>query len=234
MDSNYINYYKQEYYINDYGEKGIDDRVEWTFNFDEIKVDKDIIGKNTKIYFYPEMGFIIGNNNYFNYIKNLESWKWFFENDTRCYQKEFAIDDVEVKDFQTKLKGEYIGYYCDKDFEIEKLNISDINLVKKGMNFTSNINIKDMWIKNGNYSYFMILQKKTNYNDLWLLGKPFFKLYNMIFDYDNKRIGLYTKIFEETDNNNSFNNKFFIYIVIIIELLDDDYEYEKNTNINDS
>ena len=255
------NNYKEEYYINDNGEKGIDDRVEWVFNFDEIKDDKDIIDKNTKIYFYPEMGFIVGNNNYFNYIKNLKSWRWYFENDTRCYQSEFTIDDVEVKEFQSKLRGEYIGYYCDKDFEIEKLNISDINLVKKGMNFTFNINIKDMWIKNGNYSYFMILQKKRNYNDLWLLGKPFFKQYYMIFDYDNKQIGLYTKIFEDTDNNNSFNNIIFIYIIIIVflliiiigltfalikcytnlprkkranELLDDNYEYEKNTNINDS
>ena len=255
------NIYKQEYYRNDNGEKGIEDRVEWAFNCDEIKVGQYIIDKNTKLYFYPEIGFIIGNNNFFNYIKNLESWKWYFENNTRCYQKEFVIDDLEVKEYQQKIKGEFIGYCCDLDFEIEKLNISDINLVKKGMNFTFNININDMWIKNGNYSYFLIVQKKNNYNDLWLLGKPFFKLYNMIFDYDNKQIGLYTKIFADTNNNNSFNNIFFIYIIIIIflliiiigltfalikcynnlprkkranELLDDNYEYEKKTNINDS
>ena len=107
----------------------------------------------------------------------------------------------------------------------------------------------------------MILQKKRNYNDLWLLGKPFFKQYYMIFDYDNKQIGLYTKIFADTDNINSFNNIILIYIIIIVflliiiigltfalikcytnlprkkranELLDDNYEYEKNTNINDS
>ena len=255
------NNYRQEYYINDNGQKGIDDRIEWTFNFDEIKIAQDIIDKKTNIYFYPEIGFIIGNNNYFNYIKNLESWKWYFENDTRCFQKEFAIDDLEVKEFQQKLKGEYIGYYCDKDFKTEKLNLSDIRLVKKGMNYTFNINTKDIWVKNGNYNYFMIVQKKRYYNDLWLLGKPFFKKYNMIFDFDNKQIGLYTKIFPNTDNNNNFNNEFFIYIVIIVflliiiigltfalikcyanlprkkranELLDDNYEYEKKTNINDS
>ena len=252
------NYYRQEYYINDNGEISIDDRVEWLFYFDEIRVDQDIIDKNTKVYFYPEIGFIIGNNNYFNYIKNLESWKWYFENDTRCYQKEFTIDDLEAKEFQNKLKGEYIGYFCDKDFETEKMNISDISLVKKEMNFTFNINIKNIWIKNGNYTYFMIVERKRNYNDLWILGKPFFKQYNMIFDYDNKQIGLYTKTIADADNN---NNIFFIYILIIAflliiiigltfalikcysylprkkranELLDDNYEYEKNTNINDS
>ena len=253
-------YYKQEYYINDNGENFNNDRVEWIFNFDEIKIGENIIDKNTKIFFYPEIGFIIGNNNYFQYIKNLESWKWYFENDTRCYQKEFTIDDLEVKEFQQKLIGDYIGYYCYKDFETEKLNISDIKLVKKGMNFSFNINIKDMWVKNGNYNYFMIVQRKRYYNTFWLLGKPFFKQYNMIFDYDNKQIGLYTKISADIDNN-SFNNTFAIYIIIIVfllvviigqifalikcyinlprkkrlnELLDDNYEYEKSTNINDS
>ena len=77
----------------------------------------------------------------------MESWKWYFENDTRFYQKEFTIDDLEVKAFQTKLKGEYVGYYYDKDFETEKLNISDISLVKKEMNFTFNININPIRIK---------------------------------------------------------------------------------------
>ena len=126
------------------------------------------------------------------------------------------------------------------------------------MNFTFNINIKDMWIKNGNYNYFMIIQRNRYYNELWIFGKPFFKRYNMIFDYDNKKIGLYTKVFD-ANNNNSFNKKIYIIIIaflliIIIglifalikcynylprkkranELLDDNYEYEKNTKINDS
>ena len=206
--------------INDNGENFNNDRVEWIFNFDEIKIGENIIDKNTKIFFYPEIGFIIGNNNYFKYIKNLESWKWYFENETRCYQKEFTIDDLEVKEYQQKIKGEYIGYYCDKDFETEKLNISDIKLVKKGMNFTFNINIKDMWVKNGNYNYFMIVQRKRYYNTFWLLGKPFFKQYNMIFDYDNKQIGLYSKIIEDTDNdNNFFDNISFIFIIIVAFLL---------------
>ena len=104
----------------------------------------------------------------------------------------------------------------------------------------------------------MIVQKKRNYNDLWILGKPFFKQYNIIFDYENKQIGLYTKTFADANNN---NNIFFTYILIIFflliiiiglsfslikcysylprkkianELLEDNYEYEKNTNINNS
>ena len=67
--------YKQEYYIKDYGEKATNNKFEWAFNFDEIKIGLDIIDKNTKIYFYAETGFIIGNNNYFNYIKNLDHGK---------------------------------------------------------------------------------------------------------------------------------------------------------------
>ena len=119
-----------------------------------------------------------------------------------------------------------------------------------------------MWIKRGNYSYFMIIQKQRNYYDCWLLGKPFFQQYDMIFDYDNKQIGLYSKIIEDTDNdNNFFDNISFIFIIIVAflllviigltfalikcyknlprkkranELLDDNYEYEISTHINNS
>ena len=75
----------------------------------------------------------------------------------------------------------------------------------------------------------------------------------MVFDYDNKKIGLYTKILNEGENDDNNNKNLIIFIIIIIglviiigvltyiliknfkkftkrkranELMDDNYDYE--------
>ncbi len=85
------------------------------------------------------------------------------------------------------------------------------------MNFTFNLKNSDIWIKIGNYNYFMIIQKQY-YNDRWILGKPFFKKYNLIFEYDSKQIGLYTQTSNENNTKNQNQNS-FIYLLIIIGLI---------------
>ena len=104
----------------------------------------------------------------------------------------------------------------------------------------------------------MILQTLCP-EEVWFLGSPFFKKYQMVFDLDNKVIGFYTNINESYSENKKNNNKnVFIYILVIIglviiiiglifllikcylslprkkranELLDENYEYSEQ-NIN--
>ena len=208
------NIYNEKYYIKDNANKGYSD-IDWLFDFDEIKIGDEIIKKEKKAYFYNEIGFIIAPKIFFDNINNLQSWKQYFLNNSKCHITKFTIDDFEIKEVQQKIKGEYTSYYCEKDVNIENINISDINFVKKNMNFTFNIKNSDIWIKKGNYNYLMIIQKQL-YNDIWILGKPFFKKYNLIFEYDSKQIGLYTQTFNE---NNTKNQNNFIYILIIIGLI---------------
>ena len=217
------NHYKEEYLIKDNAEKGYSN-IDWIYYFDEVKVNDELIEEKRQAFFYYEIGFIVGTKEFFDYIQNLEAWKYYFENTTKCHQTKFEIDDMEIKEFQQKLKGNYMAYYCDKDVDIENLNISYISFIKKNMNYTFYINASDVWFEKGNYKYFMIVQKPF-YNDLWLFGKPFFKKYNMIFEYDNKQIGLYIKTFDDNDDNddNDSNDKKngikTLYIIVFVGLL---------------
>ena len=89
------------------------------------------------------------------------------------------------------------------------------------MSYSFNFSFSELWEEKNGYKYFKIIQHDY-YNDYWYFGKPFFKKFQMVFDNDNKKIGLYTNILEndQTDNNN--NNKkqnIYIYILIIIVLV---------------
>ena len=214
-------HYKEEYYINDNAEKGYSD-IEWIYNFDEIELDNYIIENNTKGYFYSELGYIIASKYFFNDLKQSIMWKKYFNvNSTTCHEIKFIIDDVETKEIQQKLRGEYIGYYCDKDVIIEEINIYNISFFKRNLNYIFNISFSDLWIEVGDYKLFMIIEKIQIYNDFWYLGKPFLQKYEIVFDHDNKQIGFYKKIIEIIENDSSHkktNNKMNYYIFAIIGL----------------
>ena len=208
------NNYNEKYYIKDNANKGYSE-IDWKFDFDEIKIGDEIIKKEKEAYFYNEIGFIIAPKIFFDNINNLQSWQKYFLNNSKCHITKFTIDDFEIKEVQQKLKGEYTSYYCEKDVNIENINIPEISFIKKNMNFTFNLKNSDIWIKIGNYNYLMVIQKQY-YNDRWILGKPFFKKYNLIFEYDSKQIGLYT---QTSNENNTKNQNSFIYLLIIIGLI---------------
>ena len=245
-------HYKEEYYIRDKAEKGYRE-IDWIFSFDEIKIGEEIIETNNKeIYFYYEFGLIIGSKYYFNYLKNQESFKYYFENSTKCNKSKININDLEDKENQQKLRGDFFSYYCDKDVDVKKINISKISFVKKNMNYTFYLDENDFWIEKGNYKYFAILERDLYSSTYWCLGKPFFKKYDMIFEYDNEHIGLYTTIF---DDKGEEKESILVYILVIVglgiiicflafwlikcylnlprkkranELLDDNYEYKRS------
>ena len=127
------------------------------------------------------------------------------------------------------------------------------------MVYSFNFSREELWSEKNGYKYFKII-KHDYYNEYWYLGKPFFKKYQMMFDYDNKKIGFYTKILNDNNSGNgSPSNNLIIYILVIIgliiiiaglvfiiiknykkftkrkranELMDDNYDYEsKESNV---
>jgi len=214
------NKYNENYFTNDNAAQ-IYTKVEWALNFQEIKLGKNVIESNCIAFLYLEIGYIIGTKNFFDFLLSLDIWNKYFNNN-KCHKTKFNIDDYEKNIIDSKLADEYTIYYCDKDIDVTKIDIGELAFIDKSMSYSFNFSFAELWEEKNGYQYFKIIQHEY-YNDYWYFGKPFFKKFQMVFDYDNKIIGLYTNILEneQTDNNNNNNKKqnIYIYILIIIGLV---------------
>ena len=85
------------------------------------------------------------------------------------------------------------------------------------MNYTFYFSSEELWAEENGYKYFKIIFPSINDN-YWFFGKPFFKKYQMIFDYDNKKIGLYTKMINKKEKEQQGNKAIISYIIVIIGL----------------
>jgi len=174
---------------------------------------------------YIEIGYIIGSKGFFKYLLNLDIWKSYFNNN-KCRQTKFIIDDFEKNDVESKLADEYTIYYCDKDVDVSKVNIGELSFINKLDQYSINFSSEYLWEEKNGYKYFKII-KHDYYNDYWYFGKPFFKKYQMVFDYNNKQIGFYSKILNENGSDKPSDDKkdekdnqnIIIYIIIIIGLV---------------
>ena len=163
------------------------------------------------------MGYIIGTKNYFNYILNLDIWKKYFNNN-KCHETKFIINDFEKNDIDSKLPDEYTIYYCDKDVDVSKIGIGNLSFIDKNSNYSFIFNSEFLWEEKNGYKYFKII-KHEFYNEYWYFGKPFFQKYHLVFDYDNKKIGLYTEVSNEGEKDDNKNKNLIIFIIVIIGLI---------------
>ena len=80
------------------------------------------------------------------------------------------------------------------------------------MNFTFNEN--DLWYNFEGRKYFLVLFQ--NYGEVWYLGKPFFKKYQIVFDQDSSVFGFYN---ENIIKSSYYNYNWIIIIFLIIIIL---------------
>lgn len=92
--------------------------------------------------------------------------------------------------------------------------LGKLTLYHKELNFTFEIDLKDLFYKLNDMKYFLIIFNNFNPYD-WKLGLPFFQKYNFVFDIDKKTIGLYKR----KGGNFSFSFSFFIYCILILIII---------------
>ena len=119
--------------------------------------------------------------------------------------------------FSTKIKDkvdytDYIYFYCKENLNVD--NLGKLTLYHKELNFTFEIDLKDLFYKLNDMKYFLIIFNDFNPFD-WKLGLPFFQKYNFVFDIDKKTIGLYKR----KGGNFSFSFSFFIYCILILIII---------------
>ena len=167
------------------------------------------------IFLELNQGFIIGSYNY-----KLKIEKNFFNariSKNECFKREIYI--------QTNF---YDGYYCKKNVDVTKFE--NLTIVIDKISYTIEFLYKDLFTENDDYVYFNVLftQEEDTLKNSFILGKPFFKKYPVVFNVNRKkeRIGFYNNLFlaeenenhiiHNNDNNNSNNYNKLTFILIII------------------
>lgn len=154
---------------------------------------------------------IVVSKNFFTYIKDtlLKSY----------YDKGLCFDKVLTKigyitiDCMTKAKiEENLPYYFNIEIGdyVYSIGIEELTYQYKTMNF-------DTFIRIG------ISTSLSEENDVWMIGAIFLKRFNTVFDYDNKKVKLYSqlpRIRKIRHNNQMIGNgigiRFFIVTIVIL------------------
>jgi len=113
----------------------------------------------------------------------------------------------------------YYYYKCNESKLLNNFKNININFYNKFINFTFNLNLKDLTEKEINNNNFIIKILFNEYYNNWILGKIFLEKYPFVFDYSKKLLGVIIK----SENNNNNNKKkffyFFSYFILIIIIL---------------
>ena len=184
-------------------------------------IRKFIVSKNA--YFYPEFGFISGSINFFKKLNNSGKWYEYFSSNKKCHSFKFSLDDFE-SDLIQKFTYDYTAYYCDKDVDVSDIINENITFKSAKIESEFILDIKELWLERNEFKYFLILKCWDYSTNYWVLGKPFFKKYHMVFNIDDKTLGFYKNVnFNYKDDNlNNYNGKkdnSILYISIISGLV---------------
>ena len=212
----YDSNYKNAHFIDTYTELTKKDytwklRLDYIFisdNLDEKK--RKIVGENTFGYFYVERKVIGGTEIYRQEILN-----YFFSeniNNRICFEENTSM---------------YFTYYCKKNVDFTKFK--NLYFYNKNLDYNFKFTYKDLFFYNEldeNY-YFLIIfnnepEEDGEFSNLWIFGEPIFKKYQLIFNKDTKKIGLYTDISNNINKNVSwFSEKkwYLLFTLLLIILL---------------
>ena len=199
------------------------DVLTWNINLDSIYVAEDKLSEKKKIvgekiygYFKLEFGIILGTERYrLNLLNDFMSDKI---SSGLCFEKKSAF---------------YVTYYCKPEVDISKLK--NLYFYIKELDYTIELDYKDLFFKASDGNNYFLIYFNADYGSddgadyFWTFGEPLFKKYNLVFNQDIKRIGLYTKYNTNTtsdikENNlkdKGFwaNNKWYVILMIILVIV---------------
>ena len=184
----------------------------WNIKFDSIytkhpnNTEVNNLGSYTA-YFRIDLGVTIGSEEYRKeFLNNFMSEQI---NDGKCVEKYVSY---------------YYVYYCNNTVDFSKMK--NLYFYNKILNYSFEFTYKDLFYYNklDNKYYFLVEFERNNYNGRWLIGEFFFKKYQLIFNQDIKKIGIYTG----NNNNKKANskkknwlkrNKWYLILIIFLFIL---------------
>ena len=229
--------FKDTYVINP------DDPSSWNMKIDSIYTkivnneDKTDLG-STSLFFRLNLAMTIGTKEYLEELK-----------------KSFMDEQINNELCLELKSAYYYSYYCKKNVNFSKMK--NLYFYNKELDYNFEFTYKDLFFYNElDTNYYFLIKFETSQNNRWLIGESFFKKYQLIFNQEKKKIGIYTGKLDNTKTENqsqlSSNKWYLIQIVFLVILLiiisvlsylyiksiskrkkkanelDDDYEYTIN------
>ena len=187
----------------------------WSIRFDSIFFNDSvginhIIQNRVKAYLSPNLGFIIGEEGYKkaiinNYFEPLIQKKI-------CYVEKTQMTNFSRTNYLFGTNGIYDVIYCNSSITIFGRNIPRLNFEYKEQNLKFSLTFNDLFQVIDEIYLFMVIFPENYYrveHSFWYLGLPFYKAYQLVFNYDSKTIGLYVSKNKNeviNENNNKTNN----------------------------
>lgn len=181
----------------------ITDGIIYGTNFEEIKfIDINLIFRNIKI---NDLNYsVVFSNTYYGYIGS-QAYNNFINEiffKSKLLSKSCWIQNID--------NDRYYGYVCAKRVDLS--SIPNIKFYHKELNFTFEIENKDMWIKYKNIKYFIIFFSYIE-QYWWTLGQKFLEKYSFVFNGEQNIIGFYY------DDKTIKNTEFYLYIILLLLLI---------------
>jgi len=179
----------------------------WSIKFDEIYFNKNkekiLLNNDLRAIFSFSKQIIIGTSQYKNFI---------IDN----FFKEYF--DKKICEHEISYKISYSMIKCQKiDFEKNIKKFPELYFNNKELQTVFNLTYKDLFITFDKEIYFLIVFRSwlEKNEDVWEIGVPFLKKYQMIFNSDTKKIGYYINLNKNINDTNSIINKdnklFYLY-----------------------
>lgn len=166
--------------------------------------------KINEVFFYVDLGVIMGSREYLSYIQH-----FFFEKYNYIENKICSLNTSYLFDEMKSVRS----FVCEADeskFNIKKF--PSLYFYHKELNFTFNLDYKDLFTKVDDKYYFLIVFENIGL-DNWKLGKPFLKKYQLTLNLDTKIVYFYNRnirVTTDDDENKTFDKKEKIKNIILI------------------
>ena len=206
----------------------------WSIKFDSInfknsKNETIHIQNGLRSYLVPNYGFIIGEEKYRDLI--LENFFQDLINKKICVLEKTKNTGITRTYYHFATNGIYEVFHCNKSLLDEKERFPKLNFEHKEQNFIFSLTFEDLFMLIQERYFFLIIFPENYYkvkSSFWYLGLPLYKLYQLVFNFDSKTIGVYeqplihkvidndTKI-DDIDNNSG--KKGFNYMRTLLEII---------------
>ena len=206
----YKNFYSPEKYrtIKTFDPNNVD--YPWSIRFDSVyfKTDKNqtfTIQSQLRSYLSPNIGFIIGEETYKNQIID-NYFKPLIEKKI-CTLEKTQITNFTRTNYLFGTNGIYEVIHCNSSITIFGRNFPRLNFEYKEQNLIFSLTFNDLFQEIEEKYIFLVVFPENFYrvkHSFWYLGLPFYKAYQLVFNYDSKTIGLYvsTNMVQVVNENN--------------------------------